>query len=914
MHHDPPAAIDSSLYAPVTGVRFIASFDPKKSKIALKSSINPVNSTTYIQECEAAAASSRLPPNAMSQLESHVFREHISHLQVTTYLITRNAILRLWCKNPMLWVSMEEAQGVAREERHFPLCRAIWEFLVRNGYINFGCLDVPEPEHVNKEEKSIVVIGAGVAGLCTARQIQTLLAVFHDKLKYNYKVKVLEGRGRIGGRIYSHRLKSEDVVSHVDLGAQIVTGFSGGNPLTVLLQRQLAIPYHSLVYARNNKIHGQNGLAIDHAQDVRVEGLFNLLLDAAARYRLNLTDLPKTEDGGSHVAVADKVLGVGKAVGPDAAVALAANPLDELRRLGYTIKENSQIHNVPEAKSLGETMSATLSSYEEVAEIPKGDLDILSWHWANMEYACGTSLENLSLRFWDQDDGNEFRGHHAMIVGGYSQLARGLALAPTKLDITTQAEVDRIVGTQVVLKDGNTYEADKVVLTVPLGVLKHNSIAFEPALPAWKQYAINNLGFGLLNKVVLAYDEQFWEHDIDLIGSVPADIGTDSAHSRGRFYMFWNCTQHASGRPVLVALMAGQAAYACENTENEVLVKEATVLLQRTYPNKQVREPVESIVTRWEHDPFSRGSYSYIGTDGSGADHDLLAKPVGDSLFFAGEATCRTHPSTVHGAYLSGLSAAKAVLDTLIGEQVISADKPLVPIKAKVSSSSTSARSDSKKRKFDVVADSGERFRNEKDKYNHLKKARLAKEKEALQNLILERIGVRPEQPKRTNANPFLIFQKDQWNACKAIADEAQQTKLKDPNAKASKNQIRACLGQTWRDTSEEGKRPWVEKVAKKREEYETTKKEWELAIAKYDADSIAITKEFDESVRPTLVTDEEKQCLAAINASKPENGDLDRQPQATPEVNEDNDASDSQEPLDEDEYKPIRMLEDEED
>lgn len=47
----------------------------------------------------------------------------------------------------------------------------------------------------------------------------------------------------------------------------------------------------------------------------------------------------------------------------------------------------------------------------------------------------------------------------------------------------------------------NIFRADAVIVTLPLGVLKTNAVTFHPAMPEWKTQAINNLGFGLLNKV-----------------------------------------------------------------------------------------------------------------------------------------------------------------------------------------------------------------------------------------------------------------------------------------------------------------------------------------------------------------------------------------------------------------------------
>jgi monoamine oxidase len=72
-------------------------------------------------------------------------------------------------------------------------------------------------------------------------------------------------------------------------------------------------------------------------------------------------------------------------------------------------------------------------------------------------------------------------------------------------------------------------------------------------------------------------------------------------------------------------------------------------------------------VTRWAQDPFAFGSYSYLAVGSSNRDRELLATPVADRLFFAGEATRTDYPSTVHGAYLSGQRAAAEVRERADG-------------------------------------------------------------------------------------------------------------------------------------------------------------------------------------------------------------------------------------------------------
>ncbi len=66
---------------------------------------------------------------------------------------------------------------------------------------------------------------------------------------------------------------------------------------------------------------------------------------------------------------------------------------------------------------------------------------------------------------------------------------------------------------------GDEFEGDAVLVTVPLGCLKAETIRFEPQLPDWKLASIKRLGFGLLNKVVMEFTVPFWDETVDYFGA-----------------------------------------------------------------------------------------------------------------------------------------------------------------------------------------------------------------------------------------------------------------------------------------------------------------------------------------------------------------------------------------------------------
>ncbi|XP_046399378.1 lysine-specific histone demethylase 1A-like [Ischnura elegans] len=210
-----------------------------------------------------------------------------------------------------------------------------------------------------------------------------------------------------------------------------------------------------------------------------------------------------------------------------------------------------------------------------------------------------------------------------------------------------------------------------------------NAVQFVPPLPEWKVAAIQRLGFGNLNKVVLCFERTFWDPNANLFGHV----GSTTA-SRGELFLFWNLYR----APVLLALVAGEAAAIMENVSDDVIVGRCIAVLKGIFGNSAVPQPKETVVTRWRADPWSRGSYSFVAVGASGSDYDILAAPVTPPppnaapgqpgtlpgaqppsptnpprLFFAGEHTIRNYPATVHGAFLSGLREGGRICDQFIG-------------------------------------------------------------------------------------------------------------------------------------------------------------------------------------------------------------------------------------------------------
>jgi hypothetical protein len=144
-------------------------------------------------------------------------------------------------------------------------------------------------------------------------------------------------------------------------------------------------------------------------------------------------------------------------------------------------------------------------------------------------------------------------------------------------------------------------QPESCVLQVPLGVLKAKTIKFAPALPAWKRGAIERVGFGPIEKVVLLFHRRFWEADADFFGCMlPDSCGTEEyAESRGEFFMFWNL-ERSHGLPALTCISSGMFAETTWRTLSyKAVVSSALAVLERTFGDVVHETFRRSIVTDW---------------------------------------------------------------------------------------------------------------------------------------------------------------------------------------------------------------------------------------------------------------------------------------------------------------------------
>ncbi|BET01714.1 Flavin containing amine oxidoreductase [Nesidiocoris tenuis] len=328
---------------------------------------------------------------------------------------------------------------------------------------------------------------------------------------------------------------------------------------------------------------------------------------------------------------------------------------------------------------LGREFEKYLKSCDDSEEDDRLKRDLFDWHvrFQLIDNSCDR-LDDLSARLWGQfgDSGSE--QEHVNLAGGFSRLVTSLVELLPSGALMTSCPVTRVFrdgNCRIVCEDGRQYSADYVLITSSIGFLRENGDFFEPPLPEKYRNAIENIGFGTVNKIFLFYDDPWWG---DLQGIQLVWNSSDKLNKFANGAMSWvdgltGFDTVTSCDNVLLGWVGGRGAKECENLSENEIGSHCTAVLRHFTGRPTVPEPSRVIRSKWNSNRFVRGAYSHLTSNSSDC-QDILSEPLNSiddtgqsrpSLFFAGEALHKKYYSTANGAFDSGEFQANRILDYL---------------------------------------------------------------------------------------------------------------------------------------------------------------------------------------------------------------------------------------------------------
>ena len=305
------------------------------------------------------------------------------------------------------------------------------------------------------------------------------------------------------------------------------------------------------------------------------------------------------------------------------------------------------------------------SEYERLLPTNGPVKRLVDLHISGGEQAEASNITHLSAKHWDNGGGSEC---DHWVTNGYGSLIEHIAKKhnlPIRLNtLVTQintTDPDRIA---VTISNGSSsiLYCRRIIITIPLGCLKRETVLFEPPLPDWKREAINKMGFGLMNKLILQFSNHFWDPDV-------RDILYACKERRGRF-RYIICIPPPEN--ILIFLVTGKFAFELEQLTDAQTLEQIMKFLRQIFPKQTIPDPIKYKFTRWAQDPLAYGAYSNFAVHSGPHTIEQLAKETSNGrVQWAGEhaniddGTEDWTFACVHSAFQSGQRAAKAIRDQL---------------------------------------------------------------------------------------------------------------------------------------------------------------------------------------------------------------------------------------------------------
>ncbi|OIV99758.1 hypothetical protein TanjilG_26096 [Lupinus angustifolius] len=504
------------------------------------------------------------------------------------------------------------------------------------------------------KKPKIVIIGAGMAGLTAANKLHTVTAS-----KDMFELYVVEGGTRLGGRINT----SEFCGDKIEMGATWIHGI-GGSPIHKIAQQIHSLESDQPWECMDGNLDepttiAEGGFILNPSIVDPFTKLFNTLMDHAQGMKLSdsVSDTEKSLEKKQ-----EELKGYGK---------WSKKLLEEGI---FAMHENAQRTYT----SAGDLLSLDYRAESEYQMFPGEEITIAKGYLSIIESLASVlppGTVQLGRKVTKIEWQPERKNHEPMNV------ENGYCSRPVKLHFN----------------DGSVMSADHVIITVSLGVLKaaihDDSGMFYPPLPSFKADAISRLGFGVVNKIFMQLSpthERKNEHSEGWFPSLQMVFHSPQSEMRHKKIPWWMrrtatlCPIY-NNSSVLLSWFAGKEALALESLKDEEIIQGVSTtlssFLSHKFSNGNVNAEDNSqgygvkfskvLKTKWGTDPLFLGSYSYVAVGSSGDDLDAMAEPLPKDkplaspplqILFAGEATHRTHYSTTHGAYFSGLREANRLL------------------------------------------------------------------------------------------------------------------------------------------------------------------------------------------------------------------------------------------------------------
>ena len=207
------------------------------------------------------------------------------------------------------------------------------------------------------------------------------------------------------------------------------------------------------------------------------------------------------------------------------------------------------------------------------------DRDAPDWleEVTEVQHSAGADLAQLNTwAYWNDSD---YEGNDVLFPEGYAQMFAAFGEA---CEIRLSTPVTSVTLTDAGVTLGTVGERvtdvfDAVIVTLPLGVLKQETVSFSPPLSESKRSAIERLGMGVLDKVYLQFSDVFWDENATWIATPENDL------PRGQFNQWLNLAKYLD-QPVIMALNGGSPALELAGLSDQVILERALQTLGLVYP------------------------------------------------------------------------------------------------------------------------------------------------------------------------------------------------------------------------------------------------------------------------------------------------------------------------------------------